>query len=85
MAKTNKEIVGCLENDAWVAAWDKGEDEIDAGRKVVRCKDCIHHEHKPYLDVFRQDELVYCIIYDTFKRCDGFCELGTGKEDWEEN
>ena len=75
MAKTNKEIVGCLENDAWVAAWDKGEDEIDAGRKVVRCKDCFHH--KPYFDVFRQDELVYCTIYDTFKRCDGFCELGT--------
>lgn len=75
MAKTNKEIVGCLENDAWVAAWDKGEDEIDPDRKVVRCKDCFHHE--PYFDAVRQDELVYCIIYDTFKRCDGFCELGT--------
>lgn len=85
MAKTNKKIVGCLENDAWVAAWDKGEDEIDVDRKVVRCKDCFHHKHKPYLDVFRQDELVYCIIYDTFKRCDGFCELGTDKEDWEDN
>ena len=77
MAKTNKEIVGCLENDAWVAAWDKGEDEIDLDRKVVRCKDCIHH--KPYFNAVRQDELVYCIIYDTFKRCDGFCELGTIK------
>lgn len=85
MAKTNKEIVGCLENDAWVAAWDKGEDEIDPDRKVVRCKDCIHHHHKPYLDVFRQDELVYCIIYDTFKRYDGFCELGTDEKDWKEN
>ena len=38
MAKTNKEIVGCLENDAWVAAWDKGEEEIDPDCKVVRCK-----------------------------------------------
>lgn len=40
MAETNKEIVDCLENDAWVAAWDKGEDEIDPDRKVVRCEDC---------------------------------------------
>ena len=83
MAKTNKEIVGFLENDAWVAAWDKGEDEIDPDRKIVRCEDCFHH--KPYFDAVRQDELVCCIIYDTFKRCDGFCELGTDKEDWEEN
>lgn len=75
MAKTNKEAVDRLENDTWVAAWDKREDEIDANRKVVRCKDCLHHE--PYFDAVRQDELVYCIIYDTFKRCDGFCELGT--------
>ena len=75
MAKTNKEIVDRLENGAWVTAWDKGEDEIDAVRKVVRCKDCFHH--KPYFDAVRQDELIYCIIYDTFKRCDGFCELGT--------
>ena len=75
MAKTNKEIVDHFENEAVIAAWDKGEDEIDSDRKVVRCKDCFHHE--PYFDAVRQDELVYCIIYDTFKRCDGFCELGT--------
>lgn len=75
MAETNKEIVNCLENNAWVAAWDKGEDEIDPDRKVVRCKDCVHHE--PYFDAVRQDKWVYCIIYDTFKRRDGFCELGT--------
>lgn len=28
MTETNKEIVDCLENDAWVAAWDKGETGI---------------------------------------------------------
>ena len=38
MAKTNKEAVDRLENNAWVAAWDKGEDEIDPDCKVVRCK-----------------------------------------------
>ena len=40
MAKINKEVVDCLENDAWVATWDKGENEIDPDCKVVRCKDC---------------------------------------------
>ena len=83
MAKTNKEIVNHLENEAVIAAWDKGEDDSDPDCKVVRCKDCVHHE--PYFDAVRQDELVYCIIYDTFKRCDGFCELGTDKENREEN
>lgn len=81
MAKTNKEIVNHLENEAVIAAWDKGEDDSDC--KVVRCKDCVYHE--PYFDSVYQDKLIYCIIYDTFKRCNGFCELGTDKEDWEEN
>ena len=43
--------------------------------RMIRCKDCIHHE--PHPDMACQDEWVYCIVYDTFKRCDGFCELGT--------
>ena len=40
MAKTNKEVVDRLENDTWVAAWDKGEDEIDPDCKIVKCENC---------------------------------------------
>lgn len=77
MAKTNKEIVDCLENDAVIAAWDKGEDDSDLDCKVVRCKDCIHHELYP--DTGCRNDWVHCVTYDTFKRLDGFCELGTIK------
>lgn len=40
MVKTNKEVVDRLENDAWVAAWDKGEDEIDPDCKIAKCENC---------------------------------------------
>lgn len=70
MAKTNKEIVDCLENDAVIAAWDKGENDSDPDSKHVRCENCIHHEK------YSDDKWVYCIIYDTLKKHDGFCDQG---------
>ena len=80
MAKTNKEIVDCLENDAWVAAWDKGEDEIDPDHKIVRCEDCIYHE--PFPDASHRDKnSVYCSTFDLVKWKYGFCEAGTKKEE----
>lgn len=72
MAKTNKEIVGCLENDAWVAAWDKGEDEIDAGRKIVRCEDCRFRNWDYWL---KQDE-VCCNMSGLIMKRDDFCSYG---------
>lgn len=71
----NKEIVNRLENDVVIATWDKGKDDSDPDCSVVRCEKCVHHE--PHPDALRRDRWVYCTIYDTFKRCDGFCELGT--------
>lgn len=48
-------------------------------KELIRCKNCVHHE--PHPDMACQDEWVYCIVYDTFKRCDGFCELGSLEEE----
>lgn len=70
MAKTNKEIVGCLENDAWVAAWDKGEDETDL--IVTRCEDCRFRNWGYQL---KQNE-VCCNKSGLIMRRDDFCSYG---------
>ena len=72
MAKTNKEVVNHLENGAWVAAWDKGEDEIDPDCKVVRCKDC-RFRNRSYC--LKQDE-VYCNMSGLIMEHDDFCSCG---------
>ena len=72
MAETNKEIVGRLENDAWVAAWDKGENEIDPDRKVVRCEDC---RFGNWIYWLKQDE-VCCNKFELIMKCDDFCGYG---------
>ena len=80
MAKTNKEIVNHLENEAVIAAWDKGEDDSDPDCKVVRCEDCIYHE--PFPDASHRDNnSVYCSTFDLVKWKYGFCEAGTKKEE----
>ena len=80
MAKINKEIVNHLENEAVIAAWDKGEDDSDPDCKVVRCKDCIYH--KPFPDASHRDKnSVYCSTFDLVKWKYGFCEAGTKKEE----
>lgn len=80
MAKTNKEIVNHLENEAVIAAWDKGEDDSDPDCKVVRCKDCIYHE--PFPDASHRDKnSVYCSTFDLVKWKYGFCEAGIKKEE----
>lgn len=38
MTKANKEIVDCLEDQAVIAAWDKGKDDSDL--IATRCEDC---------------------------------------------
>ena len=72
MAKTNKEIVDCLENDAWVAAWDKGEDEIDPNHKIVRCEDC---RFRNWVYWLKQDE-VCCNKSGLIMKHDDFCSYG---------
>ena len=72
MAKINKEIVNRLENDAQVAAWDKGEDEIDPDCKVVRCEDCRFRNQGYWL---KQNE-VYCNKSGLIMRHDDFCSYG---------
>lgn len=84
MAETNKPLPNInkrfaygLEALAWRYVWETGSNrEVE---ELIRCKDCIHHE--PHPDMACQDEWVYCITYDTFKRCDGFCELGCLEEE----
>ena len=72
MAETNKEVVDCLENDAWVAAWDKGEDEIDPDHKIVRCEDCCFRNWDYWL---KQDE-VCCNMSGLIMKRDDFCSYG---------
>lgn len=72
MTETNKEIVDCLENDAQVAAWDKGEDEIDPDCKVVRCEDCRFRNRGYWL---KQDE-VCCNMSGLIMKRDDFCSYG---------
>ena len=80
MVKTNKEIVNHLENEAVIAAWDKGEDDSDPDCKVVRCENCIYHE--PFPDTSHRDKnSVYCSTFDLVKWKYGFCEAGTKKEE----
>ena len=69
MTETNKEIVDCLENDTWVAAWDKREDEIDPDCKVVRCEDCRFRNRGYWL---KQDE-VCCNMSGLIMKRDDFC------------
>lgn len=68
MAETNKKIADRLENDAVIHAWDKGKDDFEL--VLTRCEDCVHHEKYP------DDKWIYCIIYDTLKKRDGFCDQG---------
>ena len=72
MTEMNKEIVDCLENDAQVAAWDKGEDEIDPDCKVVRCEDCRFRNRGYWL---KQDEVCRNMSGLIMKR-DDFCSYG---------
>lgn len=72
MTKMNKEIVDCLENEAVIAAWDKGEDEIDLDRQVVRCEDC---RFSNWIYWLKQDE-VCCNKFDLIMKCDDFCGYG---------
>lgn len=80
MAKTNKEIVDILENEAVIAAWDKGKDDSDPDYKVVRCEKCIYHEPFPKTS-HRDKNSVYCSVFDLVKWDDGFCESGTDREE----
>lgn len=72
MAKTNKEVVNHLENEAVIAAWDKGEDEIDPDREVVKCKSCRFRNRDYWL---KQNE-VCCNISGLIMKCDDFCSYG---------
>ena len=73
MAKTNKEIASHLENEEWARKWDMGSDRpVEA---LIRCAQCFYSEPVPGDN--KMEERVYSITYDTFKRYDGFCELGT--------
>ena len=71
MAKTNKEVVDHLENEAVIAAWDKGEDDSDPDCKVARCEDCRFRNW----DWFKQDE-VGCNKSGLIMRHDDFCSYG---------
>lgn len=75
MAKTNQDIVTKLITDAWWKKWETGSDRPI--QEVIRCAYCFHSEPVPGDP--ETTERVYCITYDTFKRRDGFCELGTAK------
>lgn len=70
MAKTNQEIVDRLENDAVIAAWDKGED--DAGLIVTRCEDCCFRNWGYWP---KQDE-VRCNKSGLMMKRDDFCSYG---------
>ena len=70
MAETNKEIVGCLENDAWVAAWDKGEDEPDS--IVTRCEDCVFKDWRYIIEVNE----IYCNKLKKVMEHNDFCSYG---------
>lgn len=72
MTKMNKEIVDCLENNAWVAAWDKGEDEIDPDCKIAKCENCRFRNWSYQL---KQDE-VCCSKFELIMRRDDFCSYG---------
>ena len=69
MAKTNKEAVDRLENGAWVAACDKGEDEIDPDCKGVKCENCRFRNWGYQL---KQNE-VCCSKSGLIMRRDDFC------------
>lgn len=75
MAKTNREYALSLETIAWRFKWETGSDRPI--NELIKCRDCFHSEPVPGDPETK--ERVYCITYDTFKRCDGFCELGTVK------
>lgn len=72
MAKTNKEAVDRLENNAWVAAWDKGEDEIDPDCKGVKCENCRFRNWGYQL---KQNE-VCCNKSGLIMKRDDFCSYG---------
>lgn len=77
---TNRENALVLEARSRALEWETGSKSPADG--LVRCRDCFHSSSLPS-DMGVED--VYCITYDAIKRCDGFCELGIDKEDWEEN
>ena len=72
MAKINKEVVNHLENEAVIAAWDRGEDDSDPDCKVVRCKDCRFRNWGYW---FKQDE-VRCNKSGLIMKRDDFCSCG---------
>ncbi len=72
MAKINKEVVNHLENEAVIAAWDKGEDDSDPDCKVVRCEDCLFRNRGYWL---KQDE-VCCNMSGLIMKRDDFCSYG---------
>ena len=72
MAKINKEVVDRLENGTWVAAWDKGEDEIDLDCKGVKCENCRFRNWGYQL---KQNE-VCCNMSGLIMKRDDFCSYG---------
>ncbi len=80
MAETNKEIVDSLEIDAIMDEIESGEEDVSS--IVIRCWSCIHGKSVPGDP--KVMERIYCITYDTFKRYDGFCELGCLEEEKED-
>lgn len=77
----NREIALVLEARSRALEWETGSKSPADG--LVKCRDCFHSSSLP--SDMEMKERVYCITYDAIKRCDGFCELGTDKEDREEN
>lgn len=70
MAKTNKEIIDRLEDQAVIAAWDKGEDDSDL--IATRCEDCRFRNWGYWL---KQDE-VCCNMNGLIMKRDDFCSYG---------
>ena len=78
---TNREIALVIEARSRALEWETGSKSPADG--LVKCRDCVHSSSLPSDKEMK--ERVYCIAYDAIKQCNGFCELGTDKEDWEEN
>lgn len=70
MAKTNKEVVNRLEDQAVIAAWDKGKDDSDL--IATRCEDC---RFRNWGYQFKQDE-VCCNMSGLIMKRDDFCSYG---------
>ena len=69
MAKINKEVVNHLENETVIAAWDRGEDEIDPDCTIVKCENCRFRNWGYWL---KQDE-VCCNKSGLIMKRDDFC------------